>query len=1595
MVASALLQKSIPGVLTGMNRYFADQFFAQVDADDFRQLTTAQITEIVQEQLKLLPRKRFETKVSFTTHNKKGMSWSERQTYINMVTDDMAFLVDSVAAYLTEKRLAINLLLHPQLSVAYDNKDNVSLDPKGSGRQSHIHIILRGALTLAQQDDIRDGLRSIAHDVRDGTRDWQAMRLRAIEAKQYIANTPAGHFTREEITEYSEFLDYIYDNNFTFLGCRSYAFVLKNGEVHSTIIKGSGLGVLNDDRKPAYISETGQPLPPAYQKLRTQMPPLYISKMNRLSTVHRRVPLDAITVHHFNEQGQVIGETIFVGLFTSVTYSRSLRSIPYLRYKADVVIKMSGFESASHDGRALRHILEKYPRDELFQTTISDLQRTCASILRLQERQRIALYCRKDLFGRYVSCLVYVPRGRYDTSLRLSFQGILENELGGKCTNFTSSVDDSPLVRVLYTISVSQTKPKKFNPEDIECMLQDAGRIWGDSLADTLHRDILEDARADHLTHEYSDAFSVDYSERYSLTDAVRDIEKIEQCLMTKSLQIDLQQTDENEKSAPALKLYTRSSALILSDVLPVLEHMGLQVMTEHPFIVQPRSSIEPVIIQDFTLNTKVKIDFKALKPIFETALSGIFAGIYADDSLNALTLTAGLPARDVDIIRTYVRYLRQAGLPFSLSYLEQAVTAYPNFAATCVSYFYRAFDPNIKIRKMNDLEIKILEILDQVVSLDQDRILRAFYAALKATRRTNFFQIDTAKNFKQYLSIKIESRELTFLPNPKPYCEVFVYSTRMEGIHLRNARIARGGIRWSDRAEDFRTEILGLMKAQTVKNAVIVPSGAKGGFIVKNLPKSGDRAAIQAEGIACYQYLIKGLLDITDNYGRGNKVIKPKNVVCIDGDDPYLVVAADKGTATFSDIANALSIEYGFWMHDAFASGGSAGYDHKVMGITARGAWESVKRHFHERGGDTQTQPFDVLGIGDMAGDVFGNGMLLSPYIRLVGAFNHSHIFCDPAPDPKTTFAERQRLFKGVMGWDHYNTKLLSKGGRIFLRKDKVLDLTPEIQKRFDITKSRVSPPELITAILKSQVDLMYLGGIGTYVKASMETNSDAGDRSNDGLRVNADEIRAYVVGEGANLGFTQRARIEASEHGVLMNADFVDNSAGVDTSDHEVNLKILMSMIMERTKKEKAPLTFSARNKFLKSMTDDIAALVLSDNYQQTQAISLIRAQAADHLPEHQIFMQDLEKAGVLDRSLEFLPNDERIAKRLSARQGLTRPEIAILVSYAKIYLRDALLESDIPDRPELNSWLVGYFPRAIQKKYELDILKHPLKREITATIVSNILVNRLGPTFVRAMMTEWHVSAASVVRAFIAVCMIFDLPKIWSDIEALESVSDFNVQQLAFLEISKLVERMVDWFLSEQGDCIQIDKIIKNWKKQIEKYRDLLISDKTLKSVLSSVQYESYVKRFKYFSDAKVPNSLARFLAIRTKLAQAPGVLTLSQQSKKSLLDIAKIYIQIGDVFGLSSIRSGLDALERGDRWHKIAAQSLARELDHVQQGLASTVLSMAPSNKDDIDIWVQQGGAKGAESMMLIADMKRTGLKDLTMAMVLVQKIKSLI
>lgn len=1528
--------------------------------------------------------------------SEKGES---RKTIIDFVGDDMAFLVDSIAAEINKSNYLISILIHPILYPTYNKngelQDITSAEVDEGQRQSHIHIQINRKLSDTAMQDLERGLYAAMNDVFIANQDWRTMREKVKQASTELAQAKTKR-PAEEIAEYCAFLDYLYNNNFTLLGYRAYEFVESKDGITSRTVKGEGLGLLRDDLKPAYISETDEGLPRNLQELRRGLPPVSISKTNRQATVHRRVPMDCVAVKQYDAQGKVVGEKLFLGLFTSVTYSRSVSDVPYLRGKVESVVAKSGYLEGSHNRKALRHILEKYPRDELFQIETDELLSISQDIIRLQERQRIALFMRVDPFGRYISCLVYVPRDRFGTTLRKTMEDILERETQGKCVNFYTSLDDSVFARVMYVLNISQKNPPKVKPKKIEALLREAGQTWSEKLSAALVDTYGDDNNVISMIHKYGNAFPVAYIENYQAKHAVFDIEKIEEAQKQGRLVLDLYRPGDMDEKNVRLKIYNTTAPVTLSDVLPILENMGLRSIAELPFEVEPEEASTPIWIHDFLLefsDTKAKIDVDAVKANFEKAYSRIWYHEIENDTLNKLVLNAGITSQEVLILRTYTRYMRQLRVPFGVLYMEKALTENPLIAKLIVDLFKALHDPSTGTKseeKASKITQSIEQELEKVVSSDYDRILRIIVGLVDATLRTNYFQTDSANGHKTYLSLKFDCSKVVDMPAPKPYREIYVYSPRVEGIHLRGDKIARGGIRWSDRHEDYRTEVLSLMKAQMVKNSVIVPMGAKGGFVVKTATSS--REEFLKEGVECYKILVRGMLDITDNQD-GTTILPPQNVVRRDGDDPYLVVAADKGTATFSDIANGLSQEYGFWLGDAFASGGSAGYDHKKMGITARGAWESVKSHFRHFNHDIQTQPFDVAGVGDMGGDVFGNGMLLSEKIRLVAAFNHVHIFVDPEPDMASSFKERQRLFQNVQGWDHYDESLLSKGGRIFKRSEKVLSLTPEIMKRLEITKEKVTPAELMRAILKARVDLMWFGGIGTYIKASKENNADVGDKGNDGLRINGSELRAKVVGEGANLGITQLGRIELSEKGVRLNTDFLDNSGGVDSSDHEVNIKILMTDVMS-VKEHK--MDVAVRNKLLESMTDEVAEHVLRHNYQQTLAISLAEYQSKENLQIQDEFIQDMEREQGLRRELEGLPDRDTIEARLRTGRGLTRPELCVLLAYAKISLTQELLATDIPDSPDMEYWLVQYFPDILGKKFRTEINRHRLKRQIIATVMANSLVNRMGPTFVKSRMAKTGATARDIALAYITVREAFGLRTLWDRIEALDGKVPAEVQLRAMKEIALLSEHAITWFLTRLGRTLDI-------KADAEAYGSRI---KTLRDSIDALVTEGLKTAINQRADAAakdgLPKDLAHDVAYLPVLSSACDIIRIAIEQGTDLKNTARTYFELGERFHLAWLRQQARYLPQDDHWQREAIGGLMDQLFAAQAGITVRILkdingkaSKVPEGASIVDQWISSESFTQVKQLdPFFAGLRRTGTLDLTMLTVAEQRLRAL-
>jgi len=1517
--------------------------------------------------------------------------WVSHHTIIEMVTDDMPFLVDSLTAALHRRDLTVHLVIHPILQVKRDKADN--RDANGTaGAESFMQIRINEQTSADRLAEIKQELAHVLADVRDAVEDWRKMKDKAAEAVASLQPPPAT-LPAEEVTEATAFLRWIDDDHYTFLGYREYDFSGLDENATLRIAPGSGLGVLREDGVSIFDGlRNFEKLPPEVRYFLRQPRALMITKANRRATVHRAVHMDTIGLKKFDANGEVIGVRFFVGLFTSVAYSQSPKDIPLLRRKVVDCIKRAGFAPASHDGKALQHILETYPRDELFQVSEEELYANGLGILQLQERQRIALFARRDPFERFVSCLVYVPRDRYNTDFRLRIQDILARSYKGRFSSVYTHMTDAPLVRLHIIIATVPGTIPDVDSDEVERQIVEAGRSWADQL-----QEALIEARGEEngltLMRRFGEAFPAGYRERFMPTLAILDIEHVDQSLQSDGIAMNLYRPIEADAAELRLKLYNAGTQIPLSDVLPILENMGLKVLSEEPYRVKPRDTEKSVWIHDFSTVTAdgSDCDLGSVRRVFQDSLARIWRGEMEDDGFNQLVLGAGLDWRSVAMLRAYCKYLRQAGVPFSQAYMEETLSKNGAIAVLLSKLFHAMFDPagrETAEQRAQQIAAEVEAALDQVSNLDEDRIIRRYLNAIQATLRTNFYQKAADKGPKSYLSFKLDSRAVTDLPLPRPLYEVFVYGPRVEAIHLRGGKVARGGIRWSDRREDFRTEILGLMKAQVVKNAVIVPTGSKGGFVVKRPPATGGREALMAEVVESYKTLMRGLLDITDNLA-GGAVKPPADVIRRDGDDPYLVVAADKGTATFSDIANGVSLEYGFWLGDAFASGGSAGYDHKAMGITARGAWEAVKRHFRETGTDIQNQDFTCVGVGDMAGDVFGNGMLLSKHTKLVAAFNHMHILLDPDPDPATSWQERKRLFDLPRStWKDYDAKLISGGGGIFERSAKAIKLSPQVKKRFAIAEDTLTPAELIQRLLKAEVDLLWLGGIGTFVKASDETHGDAGDRANDATRINGAELRCKVVGEGANLGFTQRGRIEYALKGGRINTDAIDNSAGVDTSDHEVNIKILLNEMVAA-----GDMTLKQRDKLLAEMTDEVGDLVLRDNYLQTEALSVAAAQAPALLNQHGRFMRGLERAGKLNRAVEFLPGKSKIARREAVGQGLTRPELAVLLAYAKISLDEELLPSDLPDDPQLVDDLLRYFPKPLQANYKAEIARHRLRREIISTVVSNSLVNRAGPSFVHMMKENTGMPAAAIARAYAVTRGVFDLRDIWGKIEELDTKVPADLQTEMLIETTRLAESGTAWFLRNGEHPLDIAANLAAYGPGI---KALLAG----KNIVSPHDRAAIDERAKAFAGRGAPADLAERVATLRYLAPCLDVVRIARGANLPVEAVGRTYFAAGDRLGLEWLRESAAALAAETHWQRQAISAVMEDLFAQQRDLATRMLQGRKANgkiegPELVGDWLEGRAAVTARLEGLLGELKQSGTVDLAMLTVASRELRSLL
>ena len=1529
--------------------------------------------------------------------------WTSPHTVVEIVNDDMPFLVDSVTADLNDHALAVHAVMHPVVRVKRDRKGGlvaiVDREAEGAeGRnESFMHLEVDRQSSAREMGKIRKSLEGVLRDVRVAVEDWQPMRAKLAQVLEEFENAPLT-VPEEDAEEAKDFLRWIDDNQFTFLGYREYEVTGEDKRTTGTIVEGSGLGILRDPGFTVFATAGGpSALPPDVRQFIREPRLVLISKANRKATVHRPVHMDSIGVKKFDAKGKVVGGHGFVGLFTSQAYNLSPRFIPVLRQKVERTVARAGFDPVSHDGKALLNILETFPRDELFQISEDELFEIGFGILRLQERPRIALFVRQDTFERFASCLVYVPRERYNSELRQRIGAILGEEFDGAISAFYTQIGESPLARVHFIVKTTPGKLPDYEVPKIESRLVLAARSWSDELRDALVDSKGED-RGLALFHRYAEAFTAAYRENISARDAVFEIDKIEGVLKTRVFGMNLYRPLEDPQNRVRFKIFHHENPVPLSDVLPMLENTGLKVLDEIPYRVRPEvgengNGDGPTVwIHDFGMVAKgaIEVDLDRVKQKFEDAFARVWDGEVEDDGFNRLVLAAGLSWREVVVLRAYCKYLRQAAIPFSQTYMQETLASNPRFARLLVDLFAARFDPWRRARAKSRaaaLVARFEKALDKVASLDEDRILRRFLNLVLATVRTNYFQTTEAGAPKPYVSFKLDSRKIDRLPLPRPMAEIFVYSPRTEGVHLRGGKVARGGIRWSDRREDFRTEILRLMKAQTVKNPVIVPVGAKGGFVVKRPPAEGGGKALMDEGVACYRTLMRGMLDVTDNLA-GGEVAAPSDVVRHDGDDPYLVVAADKGTATFSDIANDIAREYGFWLDDAFASGGSAGYDHKKMGITARGAWEAVKRHFREIGVDIQNTGFTVAGVGSMAGDVFGNAMLLSDHIKLVAAFSQSHIFIDPDPDPAASFRERKRLFEMPRSaWSDYSPKLISKGGGVFERKAKSITLAREIKKLLDVSQDALTPNEVIQAILTAKVDLLWFGGIGTFVKASAEAHTEAGDRANDAVRVDAGNLRCRVIGEGANLAITQQGRVEIARAGGRLNTDAVDNSAGVDCSDHEVNIKTLLGEVMRA-----GTLTMKRRDGLLEEMTDEVAALVLRDNYLQTQALTVAEAQGVDLLDAQARLIRSLEREGRLDRDLEQLPDEEGLGELMAAKRGLTRPESAVLLAYAKLSLYDELLESDLPDEALLIGDLERYFPAPLREKYRKFIARHRLRREIIATHATNSMVNRLGGTFVNEMKERTGLPASEIARAYAVTRGAFGLRDLWSAIEALDNVVSAQAQTGMLLEAGRLVERCTLWFLQNARHPLDVAGTIGEFRPGIEGLRACLAD------VVSSDDLAALRRRAKRYTKQGVPEDLARQVASLDILVSACDIVRIAAAGKRAVMDVARTYFALGRRFGMDWLRTAAGRLSAETHWQREAVTAIVDELFTLQYELTTKVLDAAGATtaaEAAIDAWIGAHPARVDRTERLLGELETSGTPDLAMLAVANRQLRFLI
>ena len=1475
---------------------------------------------------------------------------------IAIIQDDRPFLVDSVMGELAEAGVTVRSMFHPIVEM--------------DGIRTSLIIVVMNPVPQERRDALGEGLAETMADVRAVVEDHAAMNAMMARSIAHLETSPPG-LDPDILAENLAFLRWLEADHFVFLGARDYDYPrTKDGgyEAEAPLSQSSaGLGVLVDPAR-TVLRRANEPAV-LTRSMKHQLhlsDPVTVAKANARSRVHRRAYMDYIGVKRFGADGRPSGETRFVGLFTAEAYDKTANEVPLLRRKVANALARAGKVAGSHSHKRLKNILENYPRDELFQISENELLEIALGILHLHDRPRIKSFTRKDPFDRFVSVLTFIPRERFNPAVRERIGRILANAWGGRLSAWYPQLSDQPLVRIHYIIGVTPGDHPCPDPAELDAEIAEAGRSWVDQFESALRGAGVDDVQVGPLSARWAWAFGAGYRDRYDADEAVQDLQAVDQLNASglndggEPVAVRAFRGDHDGPLNFRFKLYRRGTAVPLSDVLPILADMGLKTLEEWGHALRPTGDPE-IHVHEFLLEDPRGGDlhFDDISGPFEQAFSAVWTGRTESDGFNRLVLELGMEWREAALIRTLARYRQQTGLDPSQAVQEEALRDYPAVARGLLSLFLCKFDPagdgDEASRKLavEEQTAKLMGLLQSVKSLDHDRALRRLALLVQAIKRTNYFQTGPDGEAKPHIAIKIASRELEYLPLPKPYREIFVWAPHIEGVHLRFGPVARGGLRWSDRRDDFRTEVLGLVKAQQVKNAVIVPVGSKGGFYPKGLPAivraGGDRDAQQAEAIRAYRTFLSGMLDITDNILADGSVAHPADVVRWEGDDPYLVVAADKGTATFSDIANGISADYGFWLDDAFASGGSVGYDHKVMGITARGAWEAVKRHFREMGKDIQTQPFTVVGVGDMSGDVFGNGMLLSKATQLVAAFDHRDIFIDPNPDPATSWVERDRLFKlPRSSWQDYDASKISKGGGVFSRSAKSIVLTPEIKAALDIEEDALDPASLMQAILKAPAELLYFGGIGTYVKAPHESHVDVGDKANDAVRIDGGEVRARVIGEGANLGLTQAGRIAFARSGGRINTDAIDNSAGVDSSDHEVNIKILTGAAIAS-----GALKADKRNALLASMTDEVGLKVLVHNYDQTLALTLQQAEGAHGLDAQQRFMQWLGGKGKLDRKVEGLPDDLKIADMKASGQALTRPELAVLTAYSKLELFDDIVASAAPDDAFFKQTLVGYFPAPLAK-YEADMQRHRLRREIISTVLANDMVNMCGPTFPERLRLSAQCDTGAMVIAFEAARQVFRLDQAWDQVSALDLKISAEAQTALYREISTVLRRQTFWLARRATrDGATVDGLIAAYRPAADALRA------AGGAVLSRYEREQLEVRIAAFTGFGASKAMARDFAMLRPMVATADIGDLAREAGWPEPAMATLYHQVGAAFDFDRLRAAAGAVPSVDHFDRLAVRRMIEDMMNEQ-----VVLTRAVARSTDVSAGATELSAERA-------------------------------